>query len=124
MGAISQMYGGRGAIWGRTSEGVHDLEGVCLLAVMAVARQRGHLSALAELVVWGDSLYLNRICCITADDGRTIAKQVNMRHLGTSIYPAAKGAHSSSCVGLVHFLCHGTVLIFNSNPVNQVVLSC
>ena len=106
MGAISQMYGGRGAIWGRASERVHNLEGLCLLAVMAVARQRCNLSALAELVVWGDSLYLNRIYCITADDGRTIAKQVNLCHLPLpkrgSIYPAANGAHSSLCVGLVH----------------------
>ena len=102
--------GGMGAIWGHASERVHDLEGVCLPAVMAVARQRCHLSALAELVVWGDSLYLNRIYCITADDGRTIAKQVNLCHLPLpkkgSIYPAANGAHSSLCVALVHLERH------------------
>ena len=96
----------------------------CLPAVMAVATQRCNISALAEVVDGMKGLYLNRICHMTAVVGRTITKQVNLCHLGSPIYPAANGAHSSSCMGLVHYLCHVAVLIFNSNPVNQVALSC
>ncbi len=56
--------------------------------------------------------------------GKAITEQVNLCHFGKFYVSSSNGAHSSLCIGLVHCLCHVTVLIFSSNPVDQVVLSC